>query len=253
MPTPTVREEMRVAAGLPQPPPEPVLQAAIPGVYRFILHESALLQNERDLDPSWLAAEEVLDEVVAYAREPNELPVDDPVALGRALQEYALEVMTREADLAIERAETEVSLDEDIPEQSEIEEVRDQGEHIYTFWQMDEDLYRSDVFADPDAADPVEWLADREARHALTQALFTLNQELRRVFSAVVIDGWAADASAAAMERPLREIEGVVAHASDALAALLSRGGSPCTVERVHELYAALGERLRAERIELER
>ncbi len=224
------------------------LELVYPTLLRIAQHEIAVRQIEGDLEPGLVDPIEALDTVVAEVAPEvrGDLTEEQVVSL---FQERLLSWLDDETQELLDHRETDLSLDQRVaPEEPLDFGVSPQGDDIRDFWVMEEELHREDLFADAEGIDPEGLWAEQEYRNALVHALFGLEHEVRRLFSQVVIDGWAQDAIAAALQIPESEVVRQVDEAAHDLARRLSRGGTPWSADRVREVYRALGEQLEGER-----
>jgi len=216
-----------------------------PVLLRAAQHEIAVRQVEGDLEPGLVDPVEAADMVLADAW--GELDPDvSEVDAAMHLEDRLLAVLDEIAEARHEHEEQDVSLNAEVPDGFA---VSPEGEEIGDLWTLDEVAFEETV---PDPEEDLEAIWQRqELRDTLSQALFQLPRDARRAFSQVVIDGWAPDALAAAQGRTLRAVLDEVDVAAHDLAHHLSRSGTAWSADRVKELYGALGERLRDERLAL--
>jgi DNA-directed RNA polymerase specialized sigma24 family protein len=122
-------------------------------LYRFVRHELAYRQNAGDLVEGELAPEDVVDAVVLrafpeYVRDPSR----------RRSAGWLIRLAQEQIDSEVGRLEsareTDVHVEEDVPETAPQEEVTTLGEEILFFYQPDEDLTLEDLIPELDARRP---------------------------------------------------------------------------------------------------
>lgn len=223
-----------------------MMREVYPVLLRIAQHEVGVRQIEGDLEPGLVDPIEVVDIVLAKGFG----AIDDGMTVVRAaqvLQDQMIQVLDEIQVDIVDHREHDVPLERE-PDFA-ISEI---GQEIQDWWLV-EDATMRDVIPDPDTGDLDEVWADQERRDALTHALFRLHDSPRRLFSQVVIDGWPVDAVAAALDRDQDRVEAEIDQAAHDLAHLLSMRGTTWSADRVREVYAGLGERLRNERREIVR
>lgn len=229
---------------LPEPMHREMVERVIPSLERTAAHEIAIHQAQGEIEPGWFDPLDVVDDVLHDELEHVATLTSVP-ELAAALE---LLVVRRVHALARDRemeADTTVRLDEDIPEGDDAEmwENTDLGRDLLDFWVMDEDWVLEDLYSDPTSLDPEELVSNREGLEILLQGLFRLPDEQRRLFAAVVIDGWSVADVARGRGLDEARVRGIVDEAAHTLARTLT-GAPAYSTERVYELYEALGRDL---------
>jgi hypothetical protein len=219
-----------------------VVERVLPALQRVATHEIAIRQSQDEIEPGFIDPIEVVDDVLREELEQEEVLRSLP-DLAAHLESRVIEKIAALASDFEASRDTDVQLDTDIPEWDESLEVTDLGRNLLDFWVMDEDLMLEDLFPDPTSVDPETVVREREGQDILMQGLFRLPDEMRRIFAAVVIDGWLPTEVAGARGMSDRDVEGVIDEAAHRLARTLT-GAPAYSAERVLELYTALGVQL---------
>lgn len=246
----TLRErvERRHRERLQPPRPRPLVGEVVERLYPVVLraaqHEIAVRQADGALEPGLVDPVELADMVFAEGMPSLSADLTLPDAASR-LESQMAEILDHLArSLSAEEAD-EVSLDDGAADFA----LSDLGEEIEDLWTHDEVGF-DETLADPDR-DVEEFWASAELREVLTSALFRLDERARRLFSQVVIDGWAVDEVSGAAGRRIEDVRNEVDKVAHDLADRLSVGETIWSAARVREVYAALGSRLREERRDL--
>ncbi len=239
---------------LPERTQVQVIERLMPRLRRVASHEIALHQAQGDLEPGFVDPIDVVDEVLGDELAAQALTHSLP-QLAHRLENRIVErvhVLVRE----IEAARANVPLETEVRELSEPSTsddlyVSDLARNLQQFWVLDEALRLEDTFTDPSSVDPETVVAEREGQEILVQGLFRLPEEMRRVFSAVLVDGWSREEVAGARGIPVSQIDGLIDEATHRLARTLT-GAPAYSSERVVELYTALGEQLHRNPVRLQ-
>jgi DNA-directed RNA polymerase specialized sigma24 family protein len=231
---------------LPEEKQTELIERLLPRLRRMASHEVALHQAQGELEPGFVDPIDVVDDVLGDELAQQELAHSLP-ALAMRLENRVVE---RVHQLArdFEDARRNVPLETVVPELSEPSTaedlyVSDLARNLQQFWVIDETLRLEDMFTDPTSVDPEMVVAEREGQEILVQGLFRLPEDMRRVFSAVLVDGWSREEVAGARGVPVSTVNGLIDEAAHRLARTLT-GAPAYSTERVIELYTTLGEQL---------
>lgn len=234
-------ESERIWARQGKPTVDTLLREQIvPPLLRVAHHQLVIRQFEGDLEPGWLDPEDIVDDVLAdfIAKITPEAKVP---ALIEALEDL---VVAHVAEVAAERVDAaqRLSIDAGQPRVEPELYVSDLGADILDFWVVDERLKLADLLEDEGAIDPEALVGDREARHLLIQALYRLDEDQRRDFERVVIDGFHATEVAETRGCEVSEVDRRVALASARLSAYVGAAG--LDPDKVQSIYREMGRRL---------
>jgi hypothetical protein len=223
-----------------------------PVLLRIAQHEVAARQIEGDLEPGLVDPVELVDMVLAEGLPGIDPDMTVPQAAAR-LQRHLVEVLEENVVEIREHRGTDVSLDSDVRTNGGEFAISGLGEEIQDLWapQPFDETLLEEVFSDPDAINPEAFWSQREMRDTMVHALFRLPDDRRRLFSQVVIDGWTPDAVAAALECDRAEVRREVNAAARDVAHALSTRAVVWSSDRVVEVFEALGQQLRDERVDL--
>jgi len=221
-----------------------VVERLYPVLLRAAQHEIAIRQADGSLEPGLVDPVELADTVIADGMPSLSADLTLPDAANR-LEARMAELLDRYESEQVDHEGEDVPLDDGTPDFA----MSSLGEEIEDLWTLDEVAF-DETLADPDR-DVEEYWASADLRDVLTAVLFRLREADRRLFSQVVIDGWPVDGVAAAGGRRIEEVRNDVERIAHDLANRLSIGETTWSRERVREVYAALGARLRDERRDL--
>lgn len=200
---------------------EHLVQVGLPRLLRAARHEIAVREAAGDLPAGAVDAYDVVDQALVEM-----LPsFDAHLSLDRSVLavQHRIPRLLDAMVARLERGRTEpVDEDDDLPELPGRPRP-----------------YVDDLDDGPSEAGPPAREVDDAEGRALLDALFELPAERRRVFEAVVVDGWRADHVGHIFGLSEAEVEAELARAIDALASLAGCEGSA-----VRGRYEALGERL---------
>jgi RNA polymerase sigma factor (sigma-70 family) len=193
-------------------------------LYRFVRHELAYRRNAGDLIGNELSPEDVVDAVVLrafpeYVRDPPR----------RRAAGWLIRLAQEQIDSEVRRLEsereTDVHVEDDVPETAPQEEVTTLGEEILYFYQPDEDLKLEDLIPELDTTTPEEDAQAHERRVVVRATLEQMPADERRAFLLRRMEGLSMAELAEAIGRPRREVERLVEEAQNRVRRRLAEGG----------------------------
>jgi DNA-directed RNA polymerase specialized sigma24 family protein len=240
---------------LPEEKQAEFIERLLPRLRRVAAHEVALHQAQGDIEPGFVDPIDVVDDVLGDEFADQEL-ADSLPALALRLENRIVERVHRLAREFEDARGANVPLETELrelsePSTSEEMYVNDLATNMGDFWVLDEALRLEDTFTDPTSVDPETVVSEREGQEILVQGLFRLPDEMRRVFAAVIVDGWSPEEVAGARGERVSTVKGLIDEAAHRLARTLT-GAPAYSSERVLELYTALGEALHRNPIRLQ-
>jgi RNA polymerase sigma factor (sigma-70 family) len=149
------------------------------GLYRYAQHLLNYYQALGDLPPGHLDVEDIVDTAVlgAYRELGKEAAHRD---LRERLMEIARCYVQSEAARMTARSQLTVSKEEPVPETPPEQEIYQQGEQMFDFFEPDEALKVEDVVPDLDVPTPDEAVETAELQQCVNAALAGMPAEWRR-------------------------------------------------------------------------
>jgi RNA polymerase sigma factor (sigma-70 family) len=200
------------------------------GLYRYAQHLLRYYQELGDLPPGQLEVDDIVDTAVLGAyRELGKAGADRD--LREQLMKIARCYVQNEVGRLIARQELTISKEESVPQTPPEEEVSQQGEEIFDFFEPDEELKVEDVVADLDVPSPEEALEIAEWQQCVNSALAGMPAEWRRALTLRFGRGLKGVALAQALGKPQSETSLVLERARAYLRQKLLEAGCSFTPE----------------------
>ncbi|MDB6092412.1 MAG: hypothetical protein JWN85_5196 [Gammaproteobacteria bacterium] len=206
------------------------LSRYLPGLYRYAQHLLRDYEELGDLPPGQIDPADVVDTAVLGAyRELGKAAADRD--LRERLMRIARSYVQNEVRRMIARRELTISKEEEVPEVSPEEDVSQEGEQMFDFFEPDEDLKVEDVVADLDIPSPEQVVERAEWQQCVDSALAGMPAEWRRALTLRYVRGIKGDALARALRKPDSETSQILEHARAYLRQRLLEAGCGFTPE----------------------
>jgi RNA polymerase sigma factor (sigma-70 family) len=201
------------------------------GLYRYAQHLLNYYRALGDLPPNHLDVEDIVDTAVlgAYRQLGKGSANRD---LRKRLMEIARTYVKNEVARITAHSELTVSKEEDVREIPPEEEVYQEGEQMYDFFDPDEDLKVEDVVPDLYVPTPEEAVERAELQQCVKVALAGMPEEWRRALVLRFTRGLKGPALAHAIGKPAPETSRLIEHARAYLRQKLKESGCSITQTR---------------------